>query len=431
MTTQISMRDWIKQVPTTLLEKDSSPLLGTPPQFPWEAFSSALAKLFEISNLTIQPVGPFSWHEGNQLGEGLGEPLSSLQITIAPDGGDAWWLMPQGDLTLLMSLLLTQQLQPLSGIDPLYQEAFYHFIAVEVLNTIPQLPFDKSFSGHLKSQVEFPQNPCLCIDVSMTLQEKVFYGRLALSPELQNKWKERYAERSLAGTLSAKLDHTLHLEAGHTLLTAKELSQIRLGDFILLDSCSLDANGEGEVNITLQNTPLFRGKIKEGHVKIVEYPLYSEANMANEDIDKEEEQEELDQDTAWEDNEEEEEAETEEGEEEEDEEEGYGDTSQEEWPPLPERRPRRETQTAQEVAPTTEIKKEKLSPEEIPLNVVVEIGRIQISIQKLMELQPGNLLELNIRPENGIDLVVNGKRIAKGELLLIGETLGVRILDIG
>jgi flagellar motor switch protein FliN len=48
-----------------------------------------------------------------------------------------------------------------------------------------------------------------------------------------------------------------------------------------------------------------------------------------------------------------------------------------------------------------------------------------------MELQPGNMLEVDLHPENGVDLVVNGKRIGKGELLRVGETLGVRILDIG
>lgn len=74
---------------------------------------------------------------------------------------------------------------------------------------------------------------------------------------------------------------------------------------------------------------------------------------------------------------------------------------------------------------------QKLAPKDIPLTVVVEVGRIQISVQKLLELQPGNLLELDVHAENGVDLVVNGKAIGKGELLKIGDALGVRILDKG
>ncbi|HRD55405.1 MAG TPA: FliM/FliN family flagellar motor switch protein, partial [Parachlamydiaceae bacterium] len=72
----------------------------------------------------------------------------------------------------------------------------------------------------------------------------------------------------------------------------------------------------------------------------------------------------------------------------------------------------------------------KFNPEEMVLDVIVEVGRLEMSIEKLTELQPGNILEIDVRPENGVDLVVNGKRIGKGELLKLGEVLGVRILDI-
>ena len=75
-------------------------------------------------------------------------------------------------------------------------------------------------------------------------------------------------------------------------------------------------------------------------------------------------------------------------------------------------------------------KKGGVNVNEIPLNIVIEVGRVKTSVEKLMELQPGNMLELDLRPENGVDLVVNGRRIAKGELLRIGDTLGVRVLDI-
>lgn len=86
----------------------------------------------------------------------------------------------------------------------------------------------------------------------------------------------------------------------------------------------------------------------------------------------------------------------------------------------------------EEVTPTTAAPAQKASPiQEIPLSVVVEVGRLQMSLQKLTELQPGNVLELNVRPENGVDLVVNGRCVARGELLLLGDALGVRVLDIG
>ena len=71
------------------------------------------------------------------------------------------------------------------------------------------------------------------------------------------------------------------------------------------------------------------------------------------------------------------------------------------------------------------------TPGEIPLSVVVEVGRLKMSMQTLMDLKPGNLVELDVLPESGIDLVVNGSRVAKGELLQVGDNLGIRILELG
>lgn len=72
-----------------------------------------------------------------------------------------------------------------------------------------------------------------------------------------------------------------------------------------------------------------------------------------------------------------------------------------------------------------------LSLGEIPMNVVIEVGRVQMPIKSVMNLKPGNLLDLHLHPESGVDLVVNGSRIGKGELLQIGGVLGVRILELG
>lgn len=72
---------------------------------------------------------------------------------------------------------------------------------------------------------------------------------------------------------------------------------------------------------------------------------------------------------------------------------------------------------------------EVFSADEIPLSISIELGRLQMSIKKLMELEPGNLLELGVKPEQNVELTFGGKCIARGELLKIGDTLGVRILE--
>lgn len=74
---------------------------------------------------------------------------------------------------------------------------------------------------------------------------------------------------------------------------------------------------------------------------------------------------------------------------------------------------------------------EKISLSDIPLTVTVEVARLHMTMQKLLDIRPGNELELPIHPEQGVQLLINGKPVARGELLKIGESLGVRILQIG
>ena len=48
-----------------------------------------------------------------------------------------------------------------------------------------------------------------------------------------------------------------------------------------------------------------------------------------------------------------------------------------------------------------------------------------------MQIEVGNLLDISLRPNNEVILTLNGKAIAKAELIRIGENLGVRILELG
>jgi flagellar motor switch protein FliN len=62
--------------------------------------------------------------------------------------------------------------------------------------------------------------------------------------------------------------------------------------------------------------------------------------------------------------------------------------------------------------------------------LTAEIGRIRLPLQKLLHLQPGAMIDLIQRPEQGVDITINGKKVASGELLKLGETIGLRILDV-
>ncbi len=68
---------------------------------------------------------------------------------------------------------------------------------------------------------------------------------------------------------------------------------------------------------------------------------------------------------------------------------------------------------------------------DVPLHVVIEAGRLKMSLQQLLDLKAGNLLELGITPQTGVNLVVSGKVVGRGELVRVGDALGVRVLEKG
>ncbi|MBX5437185.1 MAG: flagellar motor switch phosphatase FliY [Alicyclobacillaceae bacterium] len=67
---------------------------------------------------------------------------------------------------------------------------------------------------------------------------------------------------------------------------------------------------------------------------------------------------------------------------------------------------------------------------DVLLNVTVELGRTRRPIKEILELNSGSLLELDNLAGEPVDILVNNKRIAVGEIVVIDENFGVRITDI-
>ena len=67
---------------------------------------------------------------------------------------------------------------------------------------------------------------------------------------------------------------------------------------------------------------------------------------------------------------------------------------------------------------------------DVPLEVTVELGRTSKNISDILEFAPGTIIELDKIAGEPIDVLVNGKFVAKGEVVVIEESFGVRIIDI-
>ena len=67
---------------------------------------------------------------------------------------------------------------------------------------------------------------------------------------------------------------------------------------------------------------------------------------------------------------------------------------------------------------------------DIPLEVTVEIGRTRLAIRELLQLGPGSVIELQKLAGETLDVLVNGKPIARGEAVMVSDRFGVRLTDV-
>ena len=66
----------------------------------------------------------------------------------------------------------------------------------------------------------------------------------------------------------------------------------------------------------------------------------------------------------------------------------------------------------------------------VDMEVTVEIGRTRMTVRDLLDLTPGAVLELDRAAGSPADLLVNGRLIARGEVVVIDEDFGLRITEI-
>ena len=67
---------------------------------------------------------------------------------------------------------------------------------------------------------------------------------------------------------------------------------------------------------------------------------------------------------------------------------------------------------------------------DLPVELAVEIGRTTMTIRETLAIAPGSLIQLNRLAGEPVDLLVNGHRIARGEVVAIDEEFGLRVTDI-
>jgi len=384
---------FIKQIEDHLIEMQAIPLWGSPPPFPWQELSSEIGTLLHTPDLEIR-ARKVELLSAEEITSGFGSHPIPLLLELTPLHGHLFWLMGKEEVAKLTALALsTNGGKGFSS--PHFQEGFYYFLALQVLEKIDGLKAFKDLGIKMGKFSALPAEKAICIDVEIRHPKATLWGRVICPLSFHKAFESHFSEQrpSLQTALTKQIDLKLQLEIGQTSLPLSKWEQLGVGDLLLLDRCTFDPKShKGTVTLTLGQTPLLRARVKENGLKIVDYAFYhEEQNPMDSKIPNGDEH-------LFDDN----------------------LPSESEETPLW----ASQDQDGRNV-------EELISPQEVPLLLTVEVGKLQINLDKLLELSPGNVLELPVRPEQGVNLTLNGKKVARGELIKLGEMIGVKILQLG
>lgn len=67
---------------------------------------------------------------------------------------------------------------------------------------------------------------------------------------------------------------------------------------------------------------------------------------------------------------------------------------------------------------------------DVEIPIAVEVGRTQLTLEEVLKLVPGSVIALDKKAEEPVDLRVNGKLVARGEVVLVDDAYGLRITQI-
>lgn len=391
--------NWIKQIETSILASLEIPMWGTFPGFPWKDFAKMFSDNFNLKNLKIN-MGTVEWKPSTTILTGMGCSPLQLSMELTPLQGSFSLIVPAEDFTKLSSWTIDPKAGEEGFSDPFLQKGFFRYIALETLYLVDKMQI---FQGLTPKLVEMPlsKEDAYCIDIALENQGETVWGRLVCPPLFHTAFKNHYSgawKLSTPCNMYTQIDIDISITSGKTSLIQKQWNDLYKGDFLFLDYCSYSPSlAKGTFQLVFDQTPLFQVKLKDENVKILDYALYYEDNkMSDENF------------------------------------EGFREETIDEPPPSSPKKDTMHDSPADQSMPSDQpCSEDIISAEKVPIHLSVEVARMKINLDKLLKLKPGNTLELNVIPQQGVNLIANGKCMAKGDLVQIGDVIGVKITKIG
>jgi len=376
----INHYSWLRKINKALLKLDDFPLIRTYAPFDFEKLAKNLKKKFSLKNLKIEIVET-KWLTKDQIKEGLSDNVNYLSFSLSPLEGYIFLLMDLEDISKLTNELLTYKNQ-IKFSTIMLQESYFRFIALETLDILTEMNLFQDLSAKMVEATQPLNEDALCIDIKIQINDAISYTRIAINSKFRKAWEKYFINNPPLKSLeiAKTLDLLMTAELGYVKLNYQDLKKVKKGDFIILDNINYDIkNNKGQITLKLGDTPFFFAKIKQNKIKITDFAVYQEE------------------------------------------------------PYMEEKKIIKENKEEKEEKIEVEEEKEfpTASLENMPITIIVEAARFKMNLEKFMNMQPGNLIDLAIHPQTNVNLTVNGQKIASAELVNLGETLGVRILEIG
>ena len=379
--------NWLEELDPAFLDLEGIPLSSSPKGFSLEKFEKSLCEKLKVQGV-VEILDPIPLEEHKEGEKGIQFSVPGLAGTIA-------LVISRSELEELLLHLLNGKRE--GSISDEYLTPFWNFI----IDTLKGA-FVESFTEANPPTIQQlddgkPTTPALQYPLELTIGKQTFSAKMITSREFIQEWRKSNLKSSrnnrLADLLKARIEIPLDVVIGGIELPRSDWRSIEEGDILLLDHLTYNPGAEKRgCSFLFQEHPLFRIKAKTGAIKIIEQakgvkifmPLEPGANPEQKDSEQKEAEKE------------------------------------DEIGPVPE---------GDAVVPKVD-RGQPESLHDLPLQIRIEMGRFKLPLNQVLELQEGNILKVDVDPRKGVDLVVEGKVIGRGELVQIGDLVGVRITDL-
>lgn len=388
----------IQKLSSALEERKEIPMWGNLPSFPLSEFASLLKKTFGSKDLSIE-ISKADWISKEDLEDMLSSSLTPLYFCMHPLSPSFSLYLSNEDLEKF-SVFVTDVDEKRTLNNQAFEKAFTQFIFLKVLKHVDEL---KVYEG---LKVKLTTTPALVeesytIDLAIRFSEKEIVAKLVLPKTFHHILTSHYASKPIVlQRLDSHLPLTLSVTAGKVLLDLKQIEMLELGDFVFLDQCYYHPDThQGTLMLTFHSKTLMYVKRKNHEIKILDFAGYEYENPhpigdamdENEDIlfpEEEPFEEELE---------------------------------------LNEEENLEENIPSSEPLPTAEKLNQATS---VPLVLSVELAKITLPLSEILALSAGTLLKIPMNIEHHVSLVLNSQVVAKGQLVAVGDVVGVKISEV-